>query len=310
MARSVQEMMAMASAAVLAVLASGVVLVGGCAEEPVEEAAPVAEVPATPPPPPPAPGARTPPAAPTPVAAYTKSATDLEWFDIAVGEGASPVEGSVVVVEYTGWLEDGTSFDSSYKRPKPFSFAIAKGQVIPGWDEGVMGMKVGGKRQLKIPGKLGYGARGTPRIPPNSTLIFDVELLEVKAPRVAPAAPMDIPKGKHVKLPSGLQYYDIQEGTGATPKEGQTVMVDYTGWLENGEKFDSSLDRAEPIAFPVGTGRVIKGWDEGVGSMMVGGKRQLIIPYELAYGERGRPPVIPPKSTLIFDVELVGIEAQ
>jgi peptidylprolyl isomerase len=111
--------------------------------------------------------------------------------------------------------------------------------------------------------------------------------------------------------PSGLQWADIKEGTGETPKAGQVVVVDYTGWLfengQKGKKFDSSVDRGQPIEFPIGTGRVIKGWDEGVGSMKVGGKRTLIIPPDIAYGTRGRGQ-IPPNATLIFDVELIAIK--
>jgi ketosteroid isomerase-like protein len=106
---------------------------------------------------------------------------------------------------------------------------------------------------------------------------------------------------------SGLKYVDLVEGKGASPKPGQTVIVHYTGWLENGTKFDSSLDRGQPIPFPIGVGRVIKGWDEGLMSMKIGGKRKLLIPANLAYGAQGRPPVIPPDSPLIFEVELVGI---
>jgi peptidylprolyl isomerase len=106
--------------------------------------------------------------------------------------------------------------------------------------------------------------------------------------------------------PSGLKYVDLQEGTGETPTNGQTVVVHYTGTLEDGTKFDSSRDRGQPFQFRIGVGQVIKGWDEGVGSMKVGGRRQLIIPPELGYGSRGIGP-IPPNSTLVFDVELLGI---
>ena len=114
--------------------------------------------------------------------------------------------------------------------------------------------------------------------------------------------------GEGKKMPSGLQYWDIKEGTGATATKGQKVKVHYTGWLTNGKKFDSSVDAGRPFTFTLGNGDVIKGWDEGVARMKVGGKRQLKIPPDLAYGQRGYPPVIPPYSTLIFDVELLGVQ--
>jgi FKBP-type peptidyl-prolyl cis-trans isomerase FkpA len=114
-------------------------------------------------------------------------------------------------------------------------------------------------------------------------------------------------RGQEITTASGLNYIDLVVGTGESPRPGQTAIVHYTGTLENGSKFDSSLDRGQPFQFPIGLGKVIKGWDEGVMSMKVGGKRKLIIPPDLAYGAAGRPPVIPPSSTLIFEVELLGV---
>ena len=109
-----------------------------------------------------------------------------------------------------------------------------------------------------------------------------------------------------VTTESGLKYIDLKEGDGESPQKGQTVTVDYTGTLENGKKFDSSRDRKQPFSFKIGVGQVIKGWDEGVASMKVGGQRILIIPPELGYGSRGAGGVIPGNATLIFDVELLG----
>ncbi|MDP6593891.1 MAG: FKBP-type peptidyl-prolyl cis-trans isomerase [Candidatus Marinimicrobia bacterium] len=104
----------------------------------------------------------------------------LKYVDMKVGDGESPQAGQLVTVHYTGWLEDGTKFDSSVDKNRPFEFTIGAGRVIKGWDEGVMTMKVGGKRKLTIPSELGYGARGIGPIPPNSTLIFEVELLAIR----------------------------------------------------------------------------------------------------------------------------------
>jgi peptidylprolyl isomerase len=113
--------------------------------------------------------------------------------------------------------------------------------------------------------------------------------------------------GKMVATSSGLQYEDLQVGAGASPRPGSKVAVHYTGTLENGRKFDSSLDRGQPFVFQIGMGQVIAGWDEGVMTMKVGGKRRLVIPPALGYGARGAGNVIPPNATLVFEVELLEV---
>jgi peptidylprolyl isomerase len=127
------------------------------------------------------------------------------------------------------------------------------------------------------------------------------------------AAPtLAIAQGKSMTTPSGLQITDAKVGEGASPRTGQTCVMHYTGWLyqngAKGKKFDSSVDRGSPFEFKIGVGQVIRGWDEGVATMKVGGKRTLIIPPEMGYGARGAGGVIPPNATLIFDVELLGVK--
>ncbi len=227
----------------------------------------------------------------------------LQYIDTVVGDGESPKQGDKVVVHYTGKLEDGTKFDSSIDRNRPFEFTIGVGQVIRGWDEGVMSMRVGGKRTLTIPSELAYGERGAGKvIPPNATLVFDVELIEIKEMYVD--TDFSLP-GKEINTESGLRMIEHVAGSGDKPKSGQSVSVHYRGYLPDNTQFDSSHDRGKPFVFNVGEGRVIKGWDEAILDMNVGSKRTLIIPPELGYGTRGAGRSIPPNATLIFEVELI-----
>ena len=147
-----------------------------------------------------------------------------------------------------------------------------------------------------------------------ATLVTLALPLSAQEKAAAKAGTKPAAEQKETKLtatPSGLKYEDVKVGTGAEPKSGQTCSVHYTGWLyENGtkgKKFDSSVDRGQPFEFPVGQGRVIRGWDEGVLSMKIGGKRNLVIPPDLGYGATGAGGVIPPNATLVFEVELLGV---
>jgi peptidylprolyl isomerase len=232
----------------------------------------------------------------------------LQYIETIEGDGDSPEAGQIVSVHYTGWLEDGTQFDSSVDRGEPFQFALGLGMVIPGWDEGVALMKQGGSSRLVIPAELGYGAAGAPgTIPPDATLVFDVELLEIR--EGAPENPPDVAEEDLITTDSGLQYIDIVEGDGPTPETGQAVIFHYTGWMEDGSQFDSSLNRGQPVAFQIGDGQVIPGWDEALSTMQVGTKRFLIIPPELGFGEEGAGGgIIPPNATLLFELELVEIQ--
>ncbi len=235
------------------------------------------------------------------------TSSGLQYTETRAGDGPLPQQGEVVAVHYTGKLTDGTVFDSSYDRGEPLRFGLGQGMVIPGWDEGIGLMNEGGAATLVIPPELGYGAQGAGgAIPPNATLVFDVELVEIL--EGGPASPTEVDPATLQTNPQGVQYVDLVEGDGPVAGNGQMVTVHYTGWLEDGTKFDSSLDRGDPFRFNLGLGQVIAGWDSGVRGMKVGGVRQLIIPANLAYGERGAGGVIPPNASLIFEVELLDVE--
>lgn len=232
------------------------------------------------------------------------TASGLKYIDSVLGMGELPKSGEKVKVHYTGKLEDGTQFDSSEGKA-PLEFTLGVGRVIRGWDEGLSTMKPGGKRKLIIPPELAYGDRGAGKlIPPGATLHFDVELVEVIEAFID--TDFSLP-GREDNTDSGLRMIVHKEGNGETPSTGQTVTVHYTGLLETGQKFDSSHDNGRPFKFPLGQGRVIKGWDEAIALMSKGEKRTLVIPPELAYGSRGNRR-IPANSTLIFEVELIDFQ--
>jgi FKBP-type peptidyl-prolyl cis-trans isomerase len=231
----------------------------------------------------------------------------VEEFVIGTGEEAKI--GSEVSVQYVGTLEDGTMFDTSFKRQKPFAFTIGEGRVIKGWDQGVPGMKVGGKRRLTVPAELAYGARKKGKIPPNSQLTFTIELVEA-------APPLPEPKDssafageplRRTELEKGLVIEDYADGEGRVAENGNKVSVHYTGKLDDGSVFDTSIARKKPISFILGNDMVIDGWDLGIAGMKVGGLRKLIIPPELAYGDKAKPK-IPANSRLTFTVELMAVK--
>lgn len=229
--------------------------------------------------------------------------------DFKIGEGEQARRGAQVSVHYTGTLADGTMFDTSRKRGRPFMFTIGRGRVIKGWELGVPGMKVGGKRRLTVPAELGYGPRAKGKIPPNSALIFTMELVAAE-PQFQAAKGAEAFAGEPVQkraLERGLLIEDFATGDGRIAKAGDKVYVHYTGKLDDGTVFDSSVPRDKPIGFVLGTGRVIPGWDLGIAGMKVGGLRKLIIPAELAYGARAKGK-IPANSRLTFRVELMGVQ--
>lgn len=234
------------------------------------------------------------------------TASGLKYIIWKKGGGDMPENGDKVSVHYAGRLLDGSPFDNSYDRGQPFSFPLGAGRVIKGWDEGIGYLSVGDSATLIIPSELGYGAVNRPTIPANSTLIFDVQLMDVK--KIVKPVPYATAGLDTISTGTGLKYIRLNKTEGAPVTPGSTVAVHYTGYLHDGTIFDSSVSRGEPISFPIGVGRVIKGWDEGIALLKVGEKARLLIPYQLAYGDRGAGSTIPPRTDLIFDVELMSVK--
>ena len=233
----------------------------------------------------------------------------VQYRDVKAGVGEECPSGAEVKIHYTGWLPDGTVFDSSKDRGQPAQFKLAN--LIKGWQEGIPGMKPGGIRKLVIASEKGYGASGSGKIPGGSTLIFEVELVEVisrKAITVGPGKPMSDGSNGGTEDPGlkdigeGLKIRDLKEGTGDAVPPGGTVTIHYTGWLVDGTQFDSNKGQP-PNTWPLTN--LVQGWQKGIPGMKPGGIRKLVVPAELGYGESGSPPKIPGGATLIFEVELV-----
>lgn len=234
---------------------------------------------------------------------------DLVSDDIVVGAGSVAAAGDFAIMQYVGVsYSTGLEFDASWDRGQPFTFVLGEGNVIQGWDDGIVGMSPGGRRELTIPPEQAYGENGSGSgsIGPNETLIFVVDLVgivsaDLEKPVVeVPDAPAD-----------GLVFNDIIEGEGAELEASSTAWVHYVGVSQStGEQFDASWDRGsdQVLPFVVGLGQVIPGWDQGLLGMKVGGRRRLVIPAELAYGEAGAGSgLIAPNETLIFVVDLIAI---
>ncbi|MBK9371487.1 MAG: FKBP-type peptidyl-prolyl cis-trans isomerase [Deltaproteobacteria bacterium] len=236
-----------------------------------------------------------------PPADAQKSASGLAWKVLTPGTGATkPGAEDEVTVHYTGWTTDGKMFDSSMKRGEPATFPL--NGVISGWTEGLQFMVEGEKRRFWIPVDLAYQGRPGK---PAGMLVFDVELISIKAAPKPLPAPEDVAAapGDASVTKSGLAYKTLTPGDGAKPGPKDMVKVHYTGWTTDGKMFDSSVVRGEPATFPLD--KVIPGWTEGVQLIGLGGTTRIWVPEELAYkGKPGRP-----KGMLVFDVQLLEIIA-
>lgn len=234
-----------------------------------------------------------------------KTASGLEYTITTKGSGKKPMNGDKVIVHYTGKLTNDTVFDSSVKRGKPFDFKLGAGNVIKGWDEAFLLLQVGDKATIKFGPELGYGANATGSIPANSTLIFDIELLDI----VEGIRPYDV-KGKDtLKTKNGVQYIIVKANkTGEQAVVGTVADFHYSGYFRDGKTFDNSFDRNQPLSIKIGQGQLMPGWDEGVSMLRNGEKARLIIPSALALGEKGYPPLIPPNTDLVMDIEMINVK--
>ena len=247
----------------------------------------------------------------------------LQYMDDSLGTGREAKTGDLVSIHFKGWMvpkdtaselfsdwsadqtKSKLSLGDSKMRNQPIKFILSTGSFIKGTDEGIVGMKTGGIRTMIIPSKLAYGEAGVGFIPPNTDLKVVIELLEVKDKGVAEK--WDVDSTLFKTTASGLKYAIISQGEGPAVEAGKVVTVHYSGYLQDGTLFDSSIERDEPIQFVVGQGQVIPGWDEGMLLLKKGDKAKFIIPPQLGYGEM-QLEKIPSNSTLIFDTEIVDVK--
>ena len=229
----------------------------------------------------------------------------LEIRDIEVGSG-EPVEVSdFVTIHFEGSIEEGEVFESTYMRDEPIVIQVGVGQLpIEGWDKGMIGMRAGGKRTLLIPPNLAFGEQGIEGfIGANENIIMEIELLSI----TKPPAQWPYSNTELSALEDGVQYVIHEQGNDEVISEGDAISLHYSGYLEDGTLFDSSIIRDMPLDFVVGESQIIPGLSIGLQNMSIGEKRTVVIPPDQAYGEQGAGGVIPPNSTLVFDVELISI---
>jgi peptidylprolyl isomerase len=232
----------------------------------------------------------------------------LQITEVVEGEGDLPRRGDILGLIYTASYVGGKEFDRYQDREYPYRFRLGSGQVLPGLGEGVAGMRPGGKRILVMPPELAFESGERPAsVPANTWVRMEVELVDV-IPSPPPPEPW-VDAGYEIMVTqSGLQFVDFRVGEGDMPTMGSNIVVHYSGFLDDGTLFDTTRFTGVPLAFELRTGRLVDGWLEGLLTMRVGGRRKLIIPPYLGYGDQGFRKTIPPGATLIFDIELLNIK--
>ena len=214
---------------------------------------------------------------------------ELVVTDLVQGTGTEVKAGHTLITSYVGRFADGTQFDSSEELGEDWVFTLGVGQVIKGWDQGLVGMQVGGTRRLQIPSHLAFGrsgqcfSDGTCAVPANTDVVYDVTVIDIF---------------------DEVIIEDLVEGDGDVAEPGDVLFVEYVGQLRNGQVFDATAISGSEYFFTLGNGSVIPGWEQGLPGMKVGGKRRLTIPPVLAYGAYGAGSAVPPFAILIFEIEL------
>ena len=252
---------------------------------------------------------------------YQTTKSGIKYVEDTVGTGTEAKAGDLVTVNYSAWIvRDNSNLFGDWEKDstkskdllfstkligQPKKIVLGTNMLIKGSDGGIMGMKVGGVRTMVIPYKLAYGKEGANGIPSNTDIKLQVKLLDVKVSTGSTEWGYDSTKVKSTK--DGLRYVILKEGVGPKPVSGQAVVMNYSGYLSNGHKFDSSFDREEAVMFRIGMNQVIPGLEEGIKLLNKGAKAKFFIPPSLAYGDRTMGE-IPPYSTLTFDVEVIDIK--
>lgn len=235
---------------------------------------------------------------------FTKTSSGLKYKIIKQGAGDFPGPGDKVWLHFVGFLENDSIFENTMNKG-PMDLFLGKGQLIKGWEEGLQLIKAGGTILLIVPPDLAYGTMEHPVIPQNSTLRFEISLIQVD--KGSPIERFSLDGLKEKKASKKLRYFMVEEGSGANAQKGDNAYVNYTAYLSDGTIFDSSHKNGEPVRLTVGIAQVIKGWDMGLELMQKGSKMHLVIPPKLAYGKAGYKNLVPPNATIHLDLEMVDL---
>ena len=237
----------------------------------------------------------------------TALAGTLQMKDVVPCSGAEVAPGSQLTVHYDGRVVGAdVPFDTTRTTGRPVTLPHGTGALVEGLEIGLQGVSVGCTRRIVIPPELAPGLADRWGIPVDADVVFEVEVLGIEPGRWPRSAPRSV--SAYAEHPSGLQVFDFARGEGEPVQPGDRVTVEYTLWLPDGTLVDSSLKKEAGFSYRAGRGQVIPGWERAVLGMRVGGDRQFVVPWKLGYGRQGRPPRIPRKSDLVFEVQVLAIE--